>query len=138
MKKILLVEDEPLLIDLYKEAFSENVFDLHVATTGSEGLKAARSNPDLILLDILLPEMNGFEVLRSIKANSKTKHIPVIVLTNLGSEQTDKDKQLALSLGAIDYLVKSYHTPDELVSIVKKLLKITPQQAKDSASQKSA
>jgi two-component system response regulator CpxR len=122
-KKILLIEDEPLLIDLYKEAFDEEFFDLQVATTGSEGLKAAsKNNPDLILLDILLPEMNGFEVLKSIKANSRTKHIPVIVLTNLGSEQADKDKELALSLGAIDYLVKSYHTPDELISIVKKTL----------------
>lgn len=138
MKKILLVEDEPLLIDLYKEAFTEEVFDLQVATTGSEGLKAAKSNPDLILLDILLPEMNGFEVLRAIKANTKTKNIPVIVLTNLGSEQTDKDKQLALSLGAIDYLVKSYHTPDELVTIVKKLLKITSKDSKEISTQISA
>lgn len=120
MKKILLVEDEPLLIDLYKEAFKGGEFELTVATSGTEGLRAAKKIPDLILLDILLPEMNGFEVLRSLKANNKTKSIPVIVLTNLGSEETDKDKQLAISLGAVDYLVKSYHTPDELVAVVQK------------------
>lgn len=124
MSKILLVEDEPLLIDLYKEAFSDPAFELQVATTGNEGLRMSKENPDLILLDILLPEMNGFEVLKALKGSNKTKHIPVIVLTNLGSEETDKDKQLALSLGAVDYLVKSYHTPDELVSIVKNFLQL--------------
>lgn len=120
MKKILLIEDEPLLIDLYKEAFQGEEFSLDIATSGTEGLKAAKKLPDIILLDILLPEMNGFEVLRSLKGNNKTRRIPVIVLTNLGSEETDKDKQLAISLGAVDYLVKSYHTPDELVKIVQK------------------
>jgi CheY-like chemotaxis protein len=69
-----------------------------------------------------LPGINGFEVLRRLKANMETRDIPVIVLTNLGSEQSDKDKQLALSLGAIDYLVKSYHTPDEMVEIIKRRL----------------
>ena len=66
--------------------------------------------------------MNGFEVLRKLKSSPKTRGIPVIVLTNLGSEETDKDKQLALSLGAIDYLIKSYHTPEEMLKIVKKQL----------------
>lgn len=121
-KKVLLIEDEPLLIDLYSEAFENEAFTLIVADDGNEGLKKAGDLPDLILLDILLPGMNGFEVLKRLKAASRTKDIPVIVLTNLGSEQTDKDKRLALSLGAVDYLVKSYHTPEEMAEIINKRL----------------
>lgn len=124
-KKVLLVEDEPLLIDLYEERFKEEEFNLVTAETGEDALKVAeKGGIDLVLLDILLPGINGFEVLRRLKANMDTRDIPVIVLTNLGSEQSDKDKQLALSLGAIDYLVKSYHTPDEMVEIIKKRLEL--------------
>jgi len=120
---VLLVEDEPLLIDLYEERFSEEPFELSTAETGEEALKLARAGRvDLILLDILLPGINGFEVLRQLKADMETRDIPVIVLTNLGSEQSDKDKQLAISLGAVDYLVKSYHTPDEMVKIIERRL----------------
>lgn len=121
-KKVLLVEDEPLLIDLYQERFGEEDFDLEIARDGNEALKKADLGADLILLDILLPGINGFEVLRRLKRNLDTRDIPVIVLTNLGSEQSDSDKQLAFSLGAVDYLVKSYHTPDEMVEIVNKRL----------------
>lgn len=124
-KRVLLIEDEPLLIDLYQEGWGEEDFDLIVAKDGEEGLKKAQetsNRPNLILLDILLPGINGFEVLRRLKASAKTKDIPVIVLTNLGSEKTDKDKQLALSLGAVDYLVKSYHTPDEMLEVIESRL----------------
>ena len=122
-KRILLVEDEPLLISLYQEAFADEAFIFDVAETGNDALeRVGKDRPDLILLDILLPGINGFEVLRRLKASAKTRDIPVIVLTNLGSEETDKDRQLALSLGAIDYLVKSYHTPDEMIKIVSKRL----------------
>lgn len=117
-KKVLLIEDEPLLIDLYETSFDDQDFELEIAKDGEAGLKMAAGQPDLILLDILLPGINGFEVLRRLKASPKTREIPVIVLTNLGSEKTDKDKQLALSLGAVDYLVKSYHTPDEMIEII--------------------
>lgn len=122
-KTVLLVEDEPLLIDLYEERFSEEDFKVKTAETGEDALIACSRGPiDLILLDILLPGINGFEVLRRLKANVDTRDIPVIVLTNLGSEQSDKDKQLAISLGAVDYLVKSYHTPDEMVEIIHRQL----------------
>lgn len=122
-KKLLLVEDEPLLISLYKEAFANEPYWLTVAENGNDALAQISGNrPDLILLDILLPGINGFEVLRKIKSSGKTKDIPVIVLTNLGSEETDKDRQLALSLGAIDYLVKSYHTPEDMIRIVRNRL----------------
>ena len=122
-KRILLIEDEPLLISLYQEAFEEQPYHFDIADTGNDGLRSANDKrPDIILLDILLPGINGFEVLRKLKASAKTKDIPVIVLTNLGSEETDKDRQLALSLGAVDYLVKSYHTPEEVVQIVSEHL----------------
>ena len=121
-KRVLLVEDEPLLIDLYQERFSEEDFSLEIARDGNEALKKADLGADLILLDILLPGINGFEVLRRLKRNLDTRDIPGIVLTTLGSEQSDSDKQLAFSLGAVDYLVKSYHTPDEMVEIVNKRL----------------
>lgn len=120
--KVLLIEDEPLIVELYQEAFEQEEFTLEIAANGQEGLKKAEGIPDLILLDILLPGINGFEVLKELKKNSRTHDIPVIVLTNLGSEQSDSDKHLALSLGAIEYLVKSYHTPDEITEIVKKRL----------------
>lgn len=123
-KRVLLVEDEPILIDLYQEAFADAPFRLELAADGERALQAADRRPNLILLDILLPGINGFEVLRRLKKNGRTKDIPVIVLTNLGSEQTDKDKKLALSLGAVDYLVKSYHTPEEMVEIVVKRLEL--------------
>lgn len=123
MFKVLLVEDDPLLTELYAERFKEESFSLVIATNGKEGLQLAKKGDiKLILLDVLLPEMNGFEVLRRLKKDINTRDIPVIVLTNLGSEQSDKDKDLALSLGAIDYLVKSYHNPDELTEIVNKRL----------------
>src|SRR3989344_5833226 len=122
IKRVLLVEDEPLLIDLYRERFGEEDFNLEIARDGHEALKKADQGADLILLDILLPGINGFEVLRRLKRNLDTRDIPVIVLTNLGSEQSDSDKQLAFSLGAVDYLVKSYHDPDEMVEIIKKRL----------------
>lgn len=122
MKKVLLIEDEQLLLDLYTEAFENESFELITAQDGDSGLKLASKLPDLILLDILLPGINGFDVLRKLKTNPNTRDIPVIVLTNLGSEQTDNDKKLALSLGAVDYLVKSYHTPEEIAQIVNNKL----------------
>jgi CheY-like chemotaxis protein len=121
-RTVLLAEDDQLLIDLYQERFKQENFHLVLAKTGYEAVQKAGLNIDLILLDILLPEMNGFETLKRLKSQPKTRDIPVMVLTNLGSEQSDKDKDLALALGAIDYLVKSYHDPDNLVEIINKRL----------------
>lgn len=122
-KKVLLVEDDALIVELYQERFSEeDDIELKVARDGKLALKEVDGQYDLILLDILLPEINGFTVLKKLKEKAETRDIPVVVLTNLGSERTDTDKQVALSLGAVDYLVKSFHTPDELVEIVRKRL----------------
>jgi len=122
--KILLVEDEPLLIELYQESFAASPFELMVAANAQSAKNImSKENIQLILLDILLPDKNGFELLKEIKADPDTRDIPVVVLTNLGSERSDQDRQLALSLGAVDYLVKSFHTPDEIISIVARRLK---------------
>jgi len=122
-KQLLLVEDDPLITELYLERFKEED-DIRVQAVGNgeEALRVASGDYDLILLDILLPKLNGFDVLKKLKQNIATRDVPVIILTNLGSEQTNNDKKLALSLGAVDYLVKSYHTPDELVVLVRRRL----------------
>lgn len=119
---ILLVEDDQMLAEMYQEKLNLEDYKVMIAENGVEAIKLADKQPDLILLDIMMPEMNGFEVLKKVKENMKTKNIPVIVLTNLGSESADKDKDLAMSLGAESYLVKSYHTPDEVITKVKSIL----------------
>ncbi|OGE76766.1 MAG: hypothetical protein A3C85_03520 [Candidatus Doudnabacteria bacterium RIFCSPHIGHO2_02_FULL_48_21] len=113
-KKILLIEDDQDLAELYDEVLSAK-FDVEIAHDGKEGQELAKKKPDLILLDILLPSMNGFELLKAFKKDQDTKNIPVIVLTNLGSKHVDDDKKLALLLGAEDYLVKTYHQPQEIL-----------------------
>ena len=120
-KKILLVEDDRDLAELYEEVLSEK-FEIEIANDGKEGMDKARNKPNLILLDILLPSMNGFEILKSLKKDPATKDIPVIVLTNLGSKHVDDDKKLALLLGAEDYLVKTYHDPKEILEKISTYL----------------
>lgn len=122
-KTILLVEDDMILSEMYQEKLALEGFIIVVAEDGETALKLAKKKPALILLDIMMPGMNGFEVLRILKNNPRTTAIPVIVLTNIGSETADNDKNLALSLGAKNYLVKSYHTPEDVIKIVKRTLK---------------
>ena len=117
-KRILIVEDEIELVEMYKEKLKKEGFRVLTVNDGKRALVRIKQGADLILLDILMPGMNGFEVLKKIKSDSETNDIPVIVLTNIGSESADKDKNLALSLGAADYMVKSLNTPD---SVVKKI-----------------
>lgn len=120
MPKILLIEDDPTLIDMYQLKFTEEKMNLVVTEKGGEGLELAKKDKfDLILLDIMLPEIDGFAILKELKTNAKTKNVPVILLTNLAQE-TDKEK--GLQMGAVDYLVKANHTPTEVVDKVKKIL----------------
>ena len=119
--KILLIEDDVTLIDMYKMKFSEEGFEIFLESRGVTGLESAKKNsPDLILLDIILPEMDGFAILEELKKDSKTKKIPVILLSNLGQ---DSDKEKGMKLGAIDYCVKADFTPNELVDKIRGLLK---------------
>lgn len=118
--KILIVEDDEFLADIYKTKFELEGFKVLLATDGEKGLKAIQSKkPDLVLLDILLPKMDGFAILQTIKKDPEIKNIPVILLTNLGQKE---DVQKGLDLGAVDYLIKAHFNPAETVEKVKKIL----------------
>lgn len=119
-RKILLIEDDELLSELYNTKLSASGFDLESASDGEEGLKKAKEfMPDLILLDIVLPKKDGFEVLQALKKDEELKNIPVIAITNLGQKE---EVEKGLRLGANDYIIKAHFTPTEVVAKVKKLL----------------
>ncbi|MDD5290564.1 MAG: response regulator [Patescibacteria group bacterium] len=118
--KILLVEDDPFLLSMYNTKFEMENFKVVTAEDGEKGLKLAlKEMPDVILLDIMLPRMDGFEVLKALKADKKTSGIPVILLTNLSQKEKVKE---GLSLGANDYLIKAHFMPSEVVEKIKKLI----------------
>lgn len=120
-KKILLVEDDSFLAGMYVSKLNLEDFEVKLADNGEEGLKLAKEDPpDLILLDILLPRMDGFEVLKRLKKDSQTKNIPIVLLTNLGQK---KDVDQGLALGAKDYLIKAHFMPNEVITKIKKILK---------------
>lgn len=119
-KVILLIEDDSFLSNIYKTKFEMEGYKVITAMDGEAGLTFAKTkNPDLILLDILLPKMDGFTVLKEIKANDKSKNIPVILLTNLGQKD---DVSKGLELGAVDYLIKAHFKPSETVDKVRKII----------------
>ena len=112
MKKILIIEDESALQKTLGEILSQQGYEVLSALNGEIGLKLAQSKkPDLILLDLILPKIHGFDVLKKIKDNPETKEIPVIVLTNLESIE---DIKKAIELGATTYLVKANYSLEEL------------------------
>lgn len=115
--KILIVEDELALARVLQMEVEEAGAEVEVAGDGDEALQKAKSfMPDLILLDLLIPKKDGFEVLREIKADIALKHIPVVVVSNLGQ---DDDIKKALKLGAIDYFVKTQHPLKEVIEKIK-------------------
>ncbi len=121
-KKILYVEDEPFFARTLEKMFSSAGFDVAIAKDGEEGLAtAAREKPDLILLDLLLPKVDGFEVLRKLREDPATKTLPVIILSNLGS---DEDRRRTSELGANEFFVKALMDPKKLVLQVKGMLGI--------------
>ncbi|OHA06758.1 MAG: hypothetical protein A2934_01135 [Candidatus Sungbacteria bacterium RIFCSPLOWO2_01_FULL_47_10] len=120
MKKILFIEDEAALQKTLSSALKDAGFSVFQALDGDTGLRLIqREKPDLVLLDLILPKKDGFEVLRGLKENRETQSIPVIVLTNLGGL---REVQSALDLGARDYLIKTNYKPSELVEKVKMIL----------------
>ncbi|PIV14069.1 response regulator [bacterium (Candidatus Gribaldobacteria) CG03_land_8_20_14_0_80_36_40] len=120
MKKILFIEDESALQKTFGDILKNKGYGVLKALDGESGLRSAKGErPDLILLDLILPKMDGFEVLKELKENEETKNIPVIILTNL--EETE-DIQKALELGATTYLVKSSYTLEEVVNKIEKAL----------------
>jgi len=118
--KILLVEDDSFLLGMYATKFEMENFKVITAEDGEKAVRAAlKELPDIILLDIILPKQNGFEVLRQLKADQSTANVPVILLTNLS--QKDEIEQ-GLKLGAEDYLIKAHFMPSEVVKKIKKVL----------------
>jgi len=117
---ILLIEDDEVLSDVYQTKFELEDYEVVVAKDGVEGQdKVASSKPDMILLDLVMPKMNGFEFLEFLRGSRKTRDVPVLVLSNLGQ---DFEIERAEELGAVDFLVKAKVTPREVVEKVKELL----------------
>ncbi len=123
---ILLVEDDNTLQEMYCEKFEMLDFKVMKANTGREGLaNLEKKIPDIILLDILMPDMNGLEMLKEMKKSRQYRDIPVILLTNLGESKIDMDSELSFALGIKDYLIKTKHTPDDVANRVRQVLNIT-------------
>ena len=119
-KKVLIVEDESFLKDLLSMKFSSEGVDLVHADDGEEALKRAREEkPDVILLDLVLPDMNGFDVLKKVKTDPETASIPVVVLSNLGQEG---DVEKGKTLGADEFLIKANFSLDEVIVKVRAVL----------------
>lgn len=118
--KILLVEDDQDLQEMYETKFTMEGYEVIKAENGATALNTvAAAKPQIILLDIVMPEIDGFQVLKDLKADPATQNIPVILLTNLGQEG---DIKRGMELGAVDYLIKANFTPNEVVAKVKKAL----------------
>jgi DNA-binding response OmpR family regulator len=121
-KKILIVEDEVSLLMALGEKFSQEGFDIIEAKDGEEGLKMAiKKKPDLILLDIIMPVMDGITMLKKLREAENGKNTPVIVLTNLSDEQAVVE---SIQNGVNDYLVKTNWSLDDVVKQVKKKLRM--------------
>jgi DNA-binding response OmpR family regulator len=118
--KILIVEDEEILLTALSEELKQEGFEAVGAKDGQEGVeKAASEKPDLILLDLVMPRLDGIGALKQMKENEQTRDIPVVILTNLSDYDKVSD---ALSLGAMDYLVKANYRLEELVSKIKTVM----------------
>lgn len=119
--KILLIEDDQNQIKMYQFKFEKEGYIFLAGRSGEEGIRIAKEqNPDLILLDLVLINENGVEVLEKLKQDEATKNIPVMILTNL-AKKTMKEK--SKELGAIDFIIKTQHNPSDLVEKIKKELK---------------
>ena len=117
-KKILIIEDEEIVKNLLKKKLEKEGYDVFIAENGEEGLKIMKeTNPDLILLDIIMPKMGGFELMEKKNKEKELKSIPVIVVSNSGQPvELDKAKEL----GAKDWLIKTEFDPMEVIKKVKK------------------
>lgn len=118
-KRILLIEDDPIISDLMREKLQEKFITLKATTCAQARSILHRQKVDLILLDIILPDMDGFKFLEEIKSDEQLKNIPVIILSNLGQEN---EIAHGIKLGADDYLVKADYTPSEIIKHIDMVL----------------
>lgn len=120
MAKILIIEDDKFLRELIVQKLLKEGYDVTEGFDGEEGLKKLNEEkPNLVLLDLILPGIDGFEVLQKAKQNPETANIPILVLSNLGERES---MEKGLKLGAADFLVKAQFTPGEIISKIKTLL----------------
>lgn len=120
MKKICIIEDEPSLLEMYKMKFTADGYEVFIAHDGIEGLEVIRANkPDLVLLDLVMPRKDGYEVLRDLRADPATAKQVVYIFSNLGQ---GAEIEKGIAEGANGYFVKSNLTPSQLAEEVKKIL----------------
>jgi len=120
-KKILVVEDDKFLRELISQKLATEGYDVIEAVDGDKGIEKIRTEkPDMVLLDLIIPGIDGFEVLAKMKADPGTANIAVIVLSNLGQKD---DIEKGLEMGANDYLIKAHFTPGEIVEKIQQILK---------------
>lgn len=118
--KILIIEDDRYISKMYQLKLSLEDYDVQVAENGKQGVdKMKEFMPDIVLLDILMPELDGFEVLKIVKSDPTTKNIPVLIMSNLGQED---HVEKGIKLGALGYIVKSQYTPSKVVEKIKSVL----------------
>ena len=121
MAKVALIEDDLGIIEMYKLKFESSPHELSVATDGDSGLALVKKEkPDLVLLDILMPKKNGFEIVKEMREDPELAKTKIIMLTNLGDDETQKQFK---SLGVKDYIIKADLTPKEVLEKVERLLK---------------
>lgn len=124
MATVLCIEDDKVFADIVCKALMRDGFDVIHATNGEEGLRKAKDQaPDVILLDIGLPKKDGFEVLEALKATDETRDIPVLMLSRLSSKE---DVDQCFELGCEEYLIKTQHSPEDVVGHIRRVLKLSP------------
>ena len=117
-KTILIIEDDKFLRELIAQKLTKEGYNISEAIDGEEGIKKIESEkPDLVLLDLILPGIDGFEVLSKMKENPNLSSIPVIILSNLGQKE---DVEKGLKMGAVDYLIKAHFTPGEIIEKINR------------------
>lgn len=120
MAKVLIVEDDPLMSRMYQKIFTFDGFEVELAHDGEEGWNKIKSfQPTVILMDVMMPKLNGLQLLERVKSDPGMKKIPVVMLTNLAGQA---DAESALEKGAVKYIIKSEHEPKEISAMVKEIV----------------
>lgn len=120
MRKILLIEDDPFLVDIYTTGLMKAGYQIEVARDGETGIKKIKEfQPDLLVLDIILPKADGWQILNKLRENQKKDKLKIVILSNLGEKEEIKK---GLELGVVKYFVKAEYTPTEIIEEIKKIL----------------